>query len=432
MSINATSSYKQHLSTEALHFYLLIIFIFTFPFDTFSGVSNVTFIVLGVNWLFFGAWQAKWARLRQSTWVLPFLIFYVWHLFGFTYSSNVASASFDLQHKLPVLLFPLIMTSFPRFSKRRFSILLGVFVAAMSLYGLICLGNALFKNYQHNALSAFVLDFYTYQNLAGLFEMDAVFMAMYCCLVFYILIYLIFTEGRQWHTWQKVLAAGGLVYMFLLIMLLASRMQILILLITLSLGTFYYLFRKQNPVRGILAGTFIIMLSFAAIWFNPVLKARFSKIFNTERYILLDKKEDHSLGQHWDGAKLRFAQWQCAADLIQRNWLWGVGNGDTQDELQKTYEDFKFYFASRYNSYNAHNQYLETWIGLGIFGLLSLLSIYFLPLAFAWKQEAYLMLAFMLLIVLSSLSESVLMRRQGLMFFMLFMSLFYQQFSQKK
>ena len=76
--------------------------------------------------------------------------------------------------------------------------------------------------------------------------------------------------------------------------------------------------------------------------------------------------QDSSLGRSWGGGVLRLAIWQCAFDIVREYPIIGVGTGDSQQALQDSYEKRKFYFASRYNKYNAHNQYIQQMVTHGI------------------------------------------------------------------
>ena len=113
-----------------------------------------------------------------------------------------------------------------------------------------------------------------------------------------------------------------------------------------------------------------------AVKTNPFLKRQWNEImdFSEANEIPLDK--DLSLGKSWGGWQLRKAIWQCSWDIVKKYPAFGVGTGDSQDSLQIAYERRKFYFASRYNRYNTHNQYLQETVTHGFFGL----SIFLLSL----------------------------------------------------
>lgn len=145
--------------------------------------------------------------------------------------------------------------------------------------------------------------------------------------------------------------------------------------------------------------------------------------FSAKSTIVLD--QDSSLGKSWGGKALRIAIWKCSADILNEHWLTGVGTGDVQDSLQKAYEKRKFYFASMYNRYNAHNEYLQITLANGLTGLLILLSCIFYPLLHYNKNfsgNTYLL--FLMLFALVGFSESLLEVNKGIIWYSFFNSIF--------
>jgi O-antigen ligase len=118
------------------------------------------------------------------------------------------------------------------------------------------------------------------------------------------------------------------------------------------------------------------------------------------------------------------AIWRCSFDLIEQHGLIGLGTGDVQDELQKAYEKRKFYFASRYNNYNAHNQYIQQLLSHGIIGLVSLLLSIGIGFYLAFKQKNTLYFYFLVIFAVICLTESFLEINKGIIWYSFFNSLF--------
>jgi len=77
--------------------------------------------------------------------------------------------------------------------------------------------------------------------------------------------------------------------------------------------------------------------------------------------------------------------WGRALEIIKDNPLLGIGTGDVKDELQRTAE-IEGYSIVKDRNFNVHNQYLETWMGIGIFGFILLLLLLFI-LVFGHQAE---------------------------------------------
>ena len=170
----------------------------------------------------------------------------------------------------------------------------------------------------------------------------------------------------------------------------------------------------------------IIAIFAGAIRINPFLNRQWNELtdFSSQNTIQLDK--DASLGRSWGGKQLRLAIWKCSMDVIRRNWLSGVGTGDAQDSLQAAYEQRKFYFASRYNRYNTHNQYLQEFVTYGIVGLLIFVAClagpFFVKFSFSQKQFYWI---FLLAFALACITDTPLDLNKGIIWYAFFNSLIF-------
>src|SRR5690606_7590323 len=72
---------------------------------------------------------------------------------------------------------------------------------------------------------------------------------------------------------------------------------------------------------------------------------------------------------------MRLEYWKVAFDIIEDKPFFGVGTGDIQVEFNKIYESDQSVLNNSDYWRRSHNQYLSTWIQIGIPGLLLLLFI---------------------------------------------------------
>jgi O-antigen ligase len=162
----------------------------------------------------------------------------------------------------------------------------------------------------------------------------------------------------------------------------------------------------------------------------PTLRRQWKELTDPREKTTIPLDRDASLGTSWGGMSIRKAIWKCSGDLVRRHWLTGVGTGDIQDSLQQAYENRQFYFASRYNHYNAHSQFLQTLIGHGAGGLSILLLCIFVPLgrlvprirALTPTQTCYL--AFLSLFCVLCFTEVILDINKGVILYSFFNSIF--------
>ena len=132
----------------------------------------------------------------------------------------------------------------------------------------------------------------------------------------------------------------------------------------------------------------------------------------------------------------RYAIWDCNWSLIikKNNWLTGAGL-DHQQDLNKCYSSsWKKYgmdtndgideFFLENTIFNAHNEFLQSWIDLGILGFISILTVFVVSIRLAIINRNYLYFAFLTLFLICCLSESMLARQKGIVFYAFFNSFF--------
>ncbi|MDY8138690.1 O-antigen ligase family protein [Aquimarina sp. 2201CG5-10] len=112
--------------------------------------------------------------------------------------------------------------------------------------------------------------------------------------------------------------------------------------------------------------------------------------------------------------KSRLLTWDASLKLIKEAPLLGYGIGDANDILIQKYKELDYHFNYE-NKYNAHNQFLQTLLQTGIIGFLVLVSIFIL-LALRMKRSRNEFSVFLILFV-SLLFESMLVRFNGIVFF---------------
>ncbi|MCM5661368.1 O-antigen ligase family protein [Galbibacter mesophilus] len=110
----------------------------------------------------------------------------------------------------------------------------------------------------------------------------------------------------------------------------------------------------------------------------------------------------------------RFLTWRAAAETIDEAPVLGYGIGDAHDALIAKYKELGF--TENYkNRYNAHNQFLTTWLEAGVLGIFVLLTI-FTCLAVYLRRSVNEFSVFLALFF-ALLFESMLVRFNGIVFF---------------
>ena len=95
-------------------------------------LMSVSQFLLLIVWLFMGdPVKEKLKRFSQSRIAILLVSFYLLHVIGLLYTSDFQYAFKDLKVKLPLLAFPIILSSVKPLDKKRFDLLLLVYVASV-------------------------------------------------------------------------------------------------------------------------------------------------------------------------------------------------------------------------------------------------------------------------------------------------------------
>ncbi|MEM9363426.1 MAG: O-antigen ligase family protein [Bacteroidota bacterium] len=146
-----------------------------------------------------------------------------------------------------------------------------------------------------------------------------------------------------------------------------------------------------------------------------------------EKYKKVLVKDEHYRPYHFE---IRLGVWESALLVIKDNYFLGVGTGDVDNALK---EACAKNLLPKYLHYtNVHNQYLDTVLRYGFLGFIIWLGtiIYFFRLAILTKDYYYLI--FLFTVHIFFLTENIIGRQMGTMFYSIFNSMFYFASRQKK
>ena len=120
-----------------------------------------------------------------------------------------------------------------------------------------------------------------------------------------------------------------------------------------------------------------------------------------------------------ESTAVRLLIWQQALKLIAQEPIVGHGVGDVNDKLYESYQTNGLTGAYQHKL-NAHNQYLQTYIGLGLIGFILMLYFTIGQLIVSLIKAKTLMVIFSLLLTMNFLVESMLQTAAGVLFFAFF------------
>jgi O-antigen ligase len=409
---------------KTAHEYITVILlagiILTLPLSTI--LNSILILLLGVNWFIEGDFKQKFNRIKHNILFYLPVSFYLLHLIGYLYSSNQTVAAFDLERKLSFIAFPILIGTI-QISLTNCKILLNFHVITCIFISLVCF---IFNFELYTSFTNTDISNHGFRNaLTHPFNLHHVYMSMYIILAIFInLAFIInyFTSSLL----AKIYHTASTLFLIYIVSILSARTPLLAFLITSVCVVIIIIVVNKKYILGIVAALGVIVFM-TIMNYSP----RLNYLYRLSENTSIDY---HNIeGYYWSGGlNLKIALWNSALQtFIRNNWLFGVGIGDIPYEMQKTYNLLDFRFASQY-SFDAHNQYLETTMGLGLLGLLSLLSQFAIPLARSFKIGHYLYSSFIIFFFICIFTECTLNIQKGIVFFCLFNALFSFQMVEKK
>ncbi len=382
----------------------------TFCLPLFQKVIPAIIVVMMANWLISGIYLTTIPKLLKDKWrilTLSFASLYLLYLSGMLYSTNYIYGLSDLGVKFSLFIFPVIFATsyFPLFSKKETGIILRVFAAGCIAGSLMLIGRAFYHSIFLHQPGVFYYDSLSWIFHPGYYSMYIAF-AMSNILYFLLI--------RQSVKGFLKVAGHILILLFftLMIVLLSSKAG---LLIWISVICFYAILLLFKYKRWLTSVTFVAVAFTAFILFLLTFPKAASRVSQAKQ----DIASADSIAKSGRSTGDRVLIWQSSKEIVKQNFLFGVGTGDVRDKLMEEYKR-KDVLTVLKHYLNAHNQYLQTLIALGISGLLLLMAMILMPAIFSVKRENYIYFAFLFIVGISMFFESMLERQQGVVFYVFF------------
>jgi len=361
---------------------------------------------------FFSSLKFQKLTLAFNKKLLPFLVFpilYVVHLFGLLYTSNFNYAFFDLEIKLSMFLIPLTLWLRSDFYSNKQNLIIQSLIYGSLISFIINIIHAYFKY----RIKPDIIYFY----YAELSPIHPSYMSLYISLALIGILYL-GSKAISFNV-KRGQAIGIILFIILLIYLFLLSSKGGIMIFTFSI-LIYITAQYIHKIRiKYLIGISLIIIIAPIFLINSVPKVK----YRFQGMISAVKHANEANLDSQESSMERVAIFATSSKFAYQCLPFGVGTGDTKDEITKNYKNLgSKTMDERY--LNAHNQYLQTTITLGIFGLASLLLILVSGFRDAIKKKNLLFFIFMILISFNMLFESMLEQQAGVIFITLFYTFF--------
>lgn len=326
----------------------------------------------------------------RKKYILLFISFYLMSIIGMSYTINISEGLFDLEVKLSMLLVPLIFLTSNVVNNSSVFGLIKTFITGVVVSLGIQFVLATISYYYTLNTDVFFYTLFSYFHHPSYFAMYVNFA------IASILIIIFHFKNRP-----QLRHFALLGFLIIGIYQLGSRSGMLTLFVLLIFALVYNLFPRLKWKRTLYAFFAMVLVVGAVIY--PIVKYT-----NSIRTVNVTSTKSSS--------GVRLEMWNSSIPLIKDNLIFGVGTGDVNRELQHKFAEDRIFRAVRDNL-NAHNQFIQTQVGLGLLGLLALLGSLIYPFFISIRKGKFLYPLFVVILLINFLSESVLNTQAGVIYF---------------
>ena len=375
--------------------YLLIAF--TLPLNKPIVPLLIAFTLL--LWLIEGGFVQKFKRLNTINFYISISL-YVLLMIGLGYTENKAAGGFDIEQKMSLIIFPLLFFSEKLLTDEFVFTIKRVFVIGSILSLILCLINSSLHYYY-----SYMIDSFFYVQFSSI--MHPSYYGMYLSFAIAILL---FDKEILFRTFYKIPAS---LFLSVGVVLSSSKSAIITLVIIFAVKVLHKFFVKKNVVSSLILLSSVVLSFLAVFIFLPQALNRIKDMKQT-----LQSNE-----QTLNTTSSRIAIWKHAISIIKDSPIIGYGTGDVNDVLQKTYnaeneQDMKD------RKFNAHNQYLQTTLAVGVLGLILLVIPFIFLFINSYHQKTIVPQLFVLIILVNMLFEAMFETQAGIVFISFFLFLF--------
>ena len=395
---------------------LLLIIALTLPFYQQASIFGIIALVL--VWISQKQNFKNLSLLINHKEVIALIIFFMWHLIGLLWSENLHYGWQDIQTKLSFLVFPLVLGTLI-VSKESFQKVKSAFVAGTIIACIYCTINALIRYAQTNDETVFFYKFYSVL-------MHVSYFSMYINLSMLFILEISIERWNQCSIVKKSEIVLALFFLLVNLIIITARTAIAAALITIMT---YSIVKIIKIKKGLVILIGSLAVSSAISFYSTHLFNRYSQVEEAiEKYRENPPPSNNKPAQQeiYNSTTSRVEFWKNALTVIKQNWIIGVGTGDIKEELVAQYAKVGFQYGVE-NRFSPHDQYLHTTVILGVIGLAILLCCLLLPLRLAIQKRNWIFICFQLMIMLDAITESILERQNGIIFYAFFNLLFLNQ-----
>lgn len=391
--------------------YLSVIGFFFFPFYQTHLISIAFFLTF-----FTGEFKNFSTLLKKNKIALLFIVFFSIHLVSMLYTENISSGWHGIEVKLAFIAFPLFLPLIFNSKTVNFYLIFKIMIYTGIGYCLLSFGRAGLIFLESKNVSDLLSSNLGFRIGQSHPFVHPTYVSLYLNVLSLLLIYKLIKINTT--NKYKLFTFGTTALFFIFIVFSSSKLGILLMLINVIILLTYYAIKKSKIKKSLIILSVFSLITVTGIYNSP-LKIRFEQAYKE----IFHGNKNASGYQMSTGT--RIWTWKSTTYIIQDNLLQGVGIGDIREELKIKYKELGITDESR-NKLDSHQQFLQTFATIGVFGFINLIMIFFILFQKAIKTKNILLFSFALFYFIFGLTESMLETQAGIVFFTFIAILFYQ------
>jgi O-antigen ligase len=380
----------------------------------------VLILLLFIIWVYEGHFSEKWSFLKANKYFFALPLLFLAYGFGLLYTENISYGFQKIETRLSFLFLPILLPTL-RFANWKLNMEKYAywFIGAATTGAFLSITRGLYYYFvERTALNSgeFIENPVGYNylfssHLTGLF-MHPGYYAVFVLVAIFVLINL-FLKNRKKHL--NIWTILAFFILMALVFLSYAKAALLVLVVLCAVFGFQVAYRFKKLIYLAYSGLLAIMVLLIFYFFVPNTQERIQAIRDVQNQ-KLDPTSTES-------TQARVHAWMAAKSTLAKSPIFGFGTGDGNDELFKTYEE-KGYTGALSVELNAHNEYLQTGLALGLIGVLFLIFPMVLALRRAFQTKNFMLASWSFAALIVFLFESYLNTLAGSLFFSLFFTIF--------
>jgi O-antigen ligase len=368
------------------------------------GLLSITLpVLLYCNFAAFINKHNRFNEINRNLFWIACLLLPVIYSVGSIYTKDTSKALFEITQKASIPLIGFLMINPIYDLTQFFRNMRKIYLVSVSACVLINLLNSAIIFFKTNSYDAFL-----YSNFSD--SIHPSYYSMYLCMALIISV----ENFIKPDFFIKNMGIKSLLFLipFAGIILLSSKSGLISMFIIMFFYSIRFAFSKKNTSKITSKFKLLICLFTLLSIFLIIKSDRF--------YVaMLGLKQIHikpidELGT----AGQRILIWESALEISKSKWLLGIGVGNDQKALNDKYLE-KGLMPFYEKSLNAHNQFIQTLLILGICGLFFIVFYLTYPLFLGWRFNDPYLICFGIIFLLNALTESILNRQAGVFFWTL-------------